>query len=651
MSPPRICIILPASGDEWYRDNLSAGFLAIGRALREAGWCVSVIDAEPGDDRLPTALIGGLRRLQLAKPKLQIISGPGSGALTAALRNTHRVGEAVAAEPFDLVLAPLRSGLAQGLLMARATAEAPQIPPVCLWCDAPSAWRLGHDDTALVDIAPLVEDALEREAIRRADVLIAPSQGALVRAAGEMRSHQTHRLARLPSLPPLRKPASDNIASSASIGEIVFVGPASRIYGLPAFLDAVEILAGRGVLAGRRVTFLGPMRDQAQGLSKALLGIRAQDWAFEFKICEVRGPAEAWDRLQRPGSLAVFAGELCDDDVLFASVVAAGLPTIATVSHALADLLVPAGWLCAAAAESLAARIERVLTAGFEAPGPPPPPDWPRLLDELRRQGDRPRRVGAGAPPALSLCITHRDRPACLERALTSIVGSRGPQPEVLIVDNASAGVEAAELLARIERSERPRARIIRLDPPQSQAAACNLAAREASGEIVVFLDDDNMLAEDGLARFAAAFAENRFDVVVTCLDLYDGDPAREAADARLIFLGDAGSAGLFFNGFGDMNMAVRRSRFLSIGGLETAPGSQPALDWVFLAKARAAGLRIGVLQKPAVRYARDLSDVDRKWRKRDQEGARRAVLAAYGGAIDCELVARLAQGLTLFQF
>jgi hypothetical protein len=120
--------------------------------------------------------------------------------------------------------------------------------------------------------------------------------------------------------------------------------------------------------------------------------------------------------------------------------------------------------------------------------------------------------------------------------------------------------------------------------------------------------------------------------------------PGREGIAGRLLFLGDAHSAGLFFNAFGDTTMAVDRAAFLRLGGFHDPGHDYPSLDWVTLAKARAAGLRIGALQWPAVRYRRDFRRAELSANKIDQEGARWFVFQAYAGAYDSQLVARYAQ-------
>jgi glycosyltransferase involved in cell wall biosynthesis len=249
----------------------------------------------------------------------------------------------------------------------------------------------------------------------------------------------------------------------------------------------------------------------------------------------------------------------------------------------------------------------------------------------------------------VTVCILHYNRLKHLADAIMSIPDEvDGHAVEILVLDNASDIPAVAEEIRRIAGPRR-HLRIIGFETPLPQAAALNRGVREAQFETILFLDDDNHFTPDGVQRLARAIATDRLDIVVTPLDIFDdGGPEPPPSMGRLIFLGAAHSAGLFFNAFGDTAMAVRRDRFGSVGGFRDLGYPYPSLDWVTLARAQTMGLRIGALQWPAVRYRRDTARADTAANKLDQEGARSLVFEAYGKSLNGPLLARYAQKLHL---
>jgi glycosyltransferase involved in cell wall biosynthesis len=213
---------------------------------------------------------------------------------------------------------------------------------------------------------------------------------------------------------------------------------------------------------------------------------------------------------------------------------------------------------------------------------------------------------------------------------------------ETLIVDTGSEPAAVAALDSLATRD----IQVVKGPAGTRQAWARNFAANVAQGEILIFLDDDNVFLDDGLSRLIAGFANPDVDVVVSTLSLYDAAPGQGPPAADLAFMGQTGMAGLLFNGFGDANFAIRRKRFLQIGGF--ADDDTAAFDWVFFAAAQAHGLKFGVLQRPAIGYRRDLAARDAKWRKRDLEGPHRRVLGAYGLDRSSTVIAALSQCLSL---
>jgi len=105
--------------------------------------------------------------------------------------------------------------------------------------------------------------------------------------------------------------------------------------------------------------------------------------------------------------------------------------------------------------------------------------------------------------PTVSVTIATRNRPQLLRRAIDSVLGQSYPQFELVVVDD-SDGDETAILLAGIDDS---RLRAIRTPARQRAGAAYNLGLNTATGEIIAFLDDDNLMHREWLRSVVWAFA------------------------------------------------------------------------------------------------------------------------------------------------
>jgi 4,4'-diaponeurosporenoate glycosyltransferase len=116
------------------------------------------------------------------------------------------------------------------------------------------------------------------------------------------------------------------------------------------------------------------------------------------------------------------------------------------------------------------------------------------------------RRAAVPAPP-MSIVIPARNEARNLPRLLASLRGQRLLPEEVLVVDDQSEDdtpAVAAEGGARVLRSEAP--------PPGwlGKPWACWQGARQAGGEVLVFLDADTELEANGLARIVSTWVQRR---------------------------------------------------------------------------------------------------------------------------------------------
>ncbi|SEQ36646.1 Glycosyl transferase family 2 [Faunimonas pinastri] len=566
-----------------------------------------------------------------------LVCGSGRAGDTAPLRDTYRLTQQLRGETFDLIVAPLGGGIAHGLLTMRACGEAFGTTRIALWGHRPSRSVALGEDRAPSGLSPLVADAMERTCLRLADRLIVPGQHAL----DEIRTLGTDLPPILNAGLPLPDIAPTGPAPSP-LRDITFVGPLSRENGAYLFMDAMEELARRGELEPRTVTFLGPANERDGAISLENMGVRAARWDFRFRLEGTTDREHMLQTLAEPGRLAVFAALRCGDDPMLRMARKAGVPLIATAAYDSGED--GAGPACPANAQDLADTIAAALrTPPKPSNVPEDATDWPALLREIAAAPIRSPATQNTAIESISVCVVTRNREATLLQALASVGDCPGCAVELVVFDNAGDAPLALPVLGAA--TPHP-VRLVRSERHLSPAAAYNAAVAEAGSDALLFLDDDNILTEDGLSRFATALRAGWFDIVTTTLDLVDGNAAEGVSTGRFIFMGEAASAGLFFNGFGDRAAMMRRDAFLALGGFPDPGYHAPVSDWAFFARAQAAGLRIGVLQDPALRYARRLGGEATNWLKNDGEGAKRFVLETCGSAIDGALVARFAQAL-----
>ncbi|HXW04747.1 MAG TPA: glycosyltransferase, partial [Vicinamibacterales bacterium] len=158
-------------------------------------------------------------------------------------------------------------------------------------------------------------------------------------------------------------------------------------------------------------------------------------------------------------------------------------------------------WLRLSAARVRFRRIPRCLYHAQAVRPGPEPHHVQSLLERHCATIDRPAVVttSAGLPhvawhmpdePPVSIIVPNRNAPGVLERLVEGILtGTRYPRRELVIVDNQST--DPATLRFYRALAERGMARIVPFDRPFNFSAACNAGAAAASGEMLLFLNND----------------------------------------------------------------------------------------------------------------------------------------------------------------
>lgn len=142
--------------------------------------------------------------------------------------------------------------------------------------------------------------------------------------------------------------------------------------------------------------------------------------------------------------------------------------------------------------------------------------------------------------PTISVVLPVFNRVQVLPRAIESVLAQTFPDFELIVVDDGSRD-GTGELLARL--SDR-RVRVISVDRNRGACAARNRGIEEAQGDILCFLDSDDVYLPDKLTCVAALFGERpELDVLVDSFICHKGIGPEGRAKRKLNPPGLCGSA------------------------------------------------------------------------------------------------------------
>jgi glycosyltransferase involved in cell wall biosynthesis len=222
-----------------------------------------------------------------------------------------------------------------------------------------------------------------------------------------------------------------------------------------------------------------------------------------------------------------------------------------------------------------------------------------KAAEVLRRRPDpvRPTAAPAASRPAVSVVIPTFRRPALLARALGSVLNQTFGDFEILVVDDGpsedTASVTAGLADARVRYLPQPRNRGV--------AAARNRGLREARGDLIAFLDDDDEWLPPKLARQVDLFRRSPPDVGL----VYTGvETVRSAGSSIMIATagGDIHARMLIANILhGAMSSGmIRRQAVTEIGVFDEAlPAVEDYEFWLRLTRR----YRVACVPEPLIRY------------------------------------------------
>lgn len=302
--------------------------------------------------------------------------------------------------------------------------------------------------------------------------------------------------------------------------------------GFAVFCDALDILNKDLVEANITVAFLGKPGLIGAQPSLVYLADRAKGWDFRIDIKTSLNRLEAAEYLNALDyPVVVIPSPVENSPYTVLEAMMLGFPIISSIDGGGRELFQSDAYpgLIKISAENLA----NTLRAAIESKLPPPVPsqrpeeietDW--LYFHLASY--RPRkevasthnRIARKSAARVTLAITHYERPQKLLGALTSAINQDYDNTEIVVVDDGSKSQATHAALEQVKVVlKRCGGRLISRSNGYLGAAR-NTAIANASGDYIIFLDDDD-IAKPNLVSTLVQAIETSGDDAVGCLNIY----------------------------------------------------------------------------------------------------------------------------------
>jgi len=597
------------------------GALDTALALHARGHEVVIVVADPQvrsieatADQIRAAVPDGIAVVPLPDP----VVPPALGPMAREVRHSYDFHEWAKTRRFDVVFANDRTAttyFAQiGRLLGHSGVQCRYIIEVA----GPEIWRRQEDRVGVRDLSLLVRFEVEQNAVEQADAVIVPSA-----AMGAWIAEHGYRVdpARISVLPPSLEV---NVVvgprrQAAPASELVFIGPATARGGFMLFTRmVVQLLAEDQPI--EKVTFFVDRLEDFHHMVSAARKMLGPDLAERIELRRAPSTDEVLNYLAEGGRLAVVPNMGAAGDVLISAALLRELPILVGCRGSAPELVDPAVHDVLLldenpnkAVKTLAAAIRSGVPVGVAAPAlRDAHAARVALVEEqiVAARAEPKSRITLGDdPPLVTVCLMHFNRPQLIVQALDSVKRQTYPKLDVVLVDDGSSDPDVPPLLDSLEKEFAPRGwRVVRQENLYLGAAR-NTAARNAQGDFLFYLDDDNVAKPHAVETFVKGVLASDAQILTCFSEIFRGeDPPDESAPAerRIIQVGPALAYGLFRNSFGDGNAFIHRETFLSLGGNSELWGIGKD-DQEFFARALLAGHKLWILPE-ALFWARQLA-------------------------------------------
>lgn len=224
---------------------------------------------------------------------------------------------------------------------------------------------------------------------------------------------------------------------------------------------------------------------------------------------------------------------------------------------------------------------------------------WPHSRFDLSAAFEKLKPVGL-AWPSITVITPSFNQAAYVEETLVSVLNQNYPALEYIVVDG-----ESTDGTIDILKGYEPRLSKLIVEPDEGQADAINKGLRLATGEIILWLNSDDLLGPGALFQIGLEFLKSKADIIYGfCCEHTDRRfgvinlPPVTPATFNLECLGDIFNYWLKGHYFYQPEVAFSRSILEKAGGSLSAELNY-TMDYDFWMRCAQAGAQLAAIQWP----------------------------------------------------
>jgi len=582
---PKILIVTT----QWFGAPTGGGIgrptTALSRALTAQGHQVHTVLA-----RNPSSLRALPRSTSDKHSVSKITSSQSHFVFPFYLSDQWRIAEFIHRQSPDVVIAQEWQGLAS-VFSSQA-----RRPPLISWLHGGTTYDYHGRGSYFPSPLVALDAELERVQIETSELVVAPSQFIL-----DLYSKDYEMALPTSRVVPYHFPEGLSESSYVRKGppNLVFMGRLSLRKGFDVFLDACmeakEFFGEISVqIAGESIDFSG--HDGARKLR--LAGVKAT-------YLGLRSPQSTWHEVSRRNSMLIVTSRLDNSPNTVYESIAHGIPVLVIGEMNGANELSnfsnlvqhhPAGanidWSRVSWAN------QNYLHADIEKINEEISAQWDSVLRDLRKVFLRNNHQSTNSkkPGKVSVIVPTRNRREFLDRVLGSLSSQEQLPSEVVIVDDASD----SDYAISFSNADYPfDLVVVRNFVQRGPGASRNAGFQASSGEIICFVDDDNLLSPNHIKECVETIASGA-DFVVSQHAAFESGKKEKTT---VVFLGSSGhSISDFHNLVGDSHFACRRQSFEQLDGFVESL-EMAGEDFLLLSDAAKKGFKIKPLNHETVYY------------------------------------------------